>query len=516
MKQSFLQSSDVYNALSTSSRKFLCTSYGPLDNFIVRSLTLHWVNNPEAKKLFEFLNPFLKLPDHHTLGGEILQDAMSERDKAMQIALKEDPIGMTLTFNGWTNVKNEQLLGIVIILLEGRSYVWKAEDISSERETHVEVIEKTEAMINELKNENIKICAIVTNSASVYAAARRKLRISNKDIIFLPCFAYQLNLCIGEIFKESTDLKMTLNHAIQLATYFRNANNKFFIAKLHDQQKKTYGDQLCIKVEIFEIIDSSAFWNNLNIIVEVLYPYCKILNIIQQDKTRLFQVIYGLTYLIQFWINYEDTQLAAKLIIRLENRWNDWEQPLFLLACLLHPEYKTNQFKNNIKINYTTFGKYLFDYDKQFNGDIWRYWCFAESSTNELSLFAYRLFGICVNVASVKRLWSFIKNSCYDIINNVNKNNTNNNKKIKKNNEQILENENDDYENNDLTNLENEFGDYLQEWAEMLEEEANKNEKYKEDELDIFIETNKITHPAIDSDAKWKLKSIFNKLKFLF
>ncbi len=46
---------------------------------------------------------------------------------------------------------------------------------------------------------------------------------------------------MGEIFKESTDLKTTLNHAIQLATYFRNANNKFFIAKLRDQQKETYG-----------------------------------------------------------------------------------------------------------------------------------------------------------------------------------------------------------------------------------------------------------------------------------
>jgi len=41
---------------------------------------------------------------------------------------------------------------------------------------------------------------------------------------------------VSEIFKESTDLKTTLNHAIQLATY-----NKFFIAKLRDQQKETYG-----------------------------------------------------------------------------------------------------------------------------------------------------------------------------------------------------------------------------------------------------------------------------------
>ena len=84
---------------------------------------LHWVNKPEAKELFEFLNPFLKLPDRQTLGGDILNDAVSEGEKAMQIALKEDPVGVTLTFDGWTNVKNEQLLGVVIMTSEGRPYV---------------------------------------------------------------------------------------------------------------------------------------------------------------------------------------------------------------------------------------------------------------------------------------------------------------------------------------------------------------------------------------------------------
>ena len=109
---------------------------------------------------------------------------------------------------------------------------------------------------------------------------------------------------------------------------------------------------------------------------------------------------------------------------------------LLLLSCLLHPEYKTNQFKNNSDINYAAFGKWLiyyyqswfgkestcilrefdnfrlgkypFDYNtyKQFNGDVWQYWCFAETSTSELGLVACRLFGICINAASVERLWS--------------------------------------------------------------------------------------------------------------
>ena len=167
----------------------------------------------------------------------------------------------------------------------------------------------------------------------------------------------------------------------------------------------------------------------------MLYPYCKLLNILQQDKAQLFQVIHSLAYLVQFWNSYENTQLAAKLLFWLENRWKDWEQPLLILSCLLHPEYKINQFKND-NINYSIFGKwstyyyqawfskesicilrefddfrlgkYPFDDNtyKQFSGNIWKYWCYAKDSTNELGFVACRLFEICVNAASVERLWS--------------------------------------------------------------------------------------------------------------
>ncbi|PKK62158.1 hypothetical protein RhiirC2_717910 [Rhizophagus irregularis] len=145
-----------------------------MDNFIVRSLSkedvqkfhmlllrlivscgwaLSWVNNPEAKELFDFLNPFIKLPDRCILGGDILKQVVSEADKVMQTTLKEDPVGITMTFDGWTNVKNEQLLGTVLISFEGRPYVWKAVDISAERENFTAVIDKTEAMLTEFKKK---------------------------------------------------------------------------------------------------------------------------------------------------------------------------------------------------------------------------------------------------------------------------------------------------------------------------------------------------------------------------
>ncbi|CAJ0642865.1 1675_t:CDS:2, partial [Entrophospora sp. SA101] len=83
-------------SISTTSQTFLTnffsnkmisrsSSYGPMDNYIVWPLSTNdqkkfnvlllrltiscgWVNKPEAKEFFNFLNPSLKLPYHCVLG----------------------------------------------------------------------------------------------------------------------------------------------------------------------------------------------------------------------------------------------------------------------------------------------------------------------------------------------------------------------------------------------------------------------------------------------------------------
>lgn len=105
------------------------------------------------------------------------------------------------------------------------------------------------------------------------------------------------------------------------------------------------------------------------------------------------------------------------------------------------------------------------------------------------------------------------------IINDIKENNKNDNIEIEKNiEEDEEENLEEKDEDDDLADLEGEFSDYLQGWSEMLEEEnlTFQNNDYETDELDLFINTKNIVHPAIDSDAKWKLESLFKDLEFPF
>lgn len=57
----------------------------------------------------------------------------------------------------------------------------------------------------------------------------------------MPCFAHQINLCVGDLFKASPNFKMASNQALKIAAYFKNANNKYFIGQLRNIQKEIYG-----------------------------------------------------------------------------------------------------------------------------------------------------------------------------------------------------------------------------------------------------------------------------------
>ncbi|CAG8802338.1 7331_t:CDS:2, partial [Dentiscutata erythropus] len=69
------------------------------------------------------------------------------------------------------------------------------------------------------KAQNLNIVAIVTDSASSYASARHKIRLERPDLVFLPCFAHQANLCIGDIFRYSSEYKCTAD-----ITFWKNVD----------------------------------------------------------------------------------------------------------------------------------------------------------------------------------------------------------------------------------------------------------------------------------------------------
>ena len=182
---------------------------------------------------------------------------------------------------------------------------------------------------------------------------------------------------------------------------------------------------------------NELFWSRILQLTTLMQPYCGALDKLQADKARLSDVALSFGYFIKFWEQYTDRTLAEGMILRLEKRWKDWEQPLLLLALVLHPKYRLDKFNPDLEtINFVIMGNWLGYYYKawslekpikllsqfesyrvkkqpfndetyeQFGDDILAYWYYCSTMCKELGFIATKIFSICINSASVERLFS--------------------------------------------------------------------------------------------------------------
>ncbi|CAG8632908.1 6495_t:CDS:2, partial [Scutellospora calospora] len=108
--------------------------------------------------LFTFLNLIIKLPTRQNLSETILNNAATYIQNKIIKKATEEEIIVTLSIDGWTNIKAQNLLGVVMITSVDHS---RTEDI----------MKQIEEVYNDVRSNNIKIACIVTDSAAAYATA---------------------------------------------------------------------------------------------------------------------------------------------------------------------------------------------------------------------------------------------------------------------------------------------------------------------------------------------------------
>ncbi|RHZ81622.1 hypothetical protein Glove_117g530 [Diversispora epigaea] len=157
---------------------------------ISNGFSFSFIENEETQAVFKFLSPDLKLLTRKKLGGKLLLNTSKSFQENIYKIARADQYGLTATFDGWTNVKQENIWGVVFITSKGQPLIWGAQETSSERSRTQDVIRHIELLIDEVKKENINIKAFVSNSAGEYVATRQQLRRKYPSKIFLPCMAH--------------------------------------------------------------------------------------------------------------------------------------------------------------------------------------------------------------------------------------------------------------------------------------------------------------------------------------
>ncbi|CAG8808787.1 22777_t:CDS:2 [Cetraspora pellucida] len=538
---------------------------------ISTGVAFRWVNDIHVKKAFAIANPTIKLPNRINLAGKILDnEKKSVQDHLMSVA-EADEQGVTLAFDGWKNIIKQNILGVVLITSSGKPLIWKAEDISGNLQNWQTIYKYVIEFFEEAKNNNIKIIALVTDSASENAAARKRLQKNIRDKVFLPCFAHQSNLCVGDIFKISSQfMKTSKIYGKYIALMMPNDtrwNSHYYCFKSILKTKIALKSKE-IPSEICETINNEQWWHDLQNLETLIYPFCAILNKLQRDKAQLHDVLHGFGYLMKVIKQQETSDFQTKMIEKLERRWKQWEQPLLLISFLLNPTYRLTKFNKNIStLNLVILGKWIIYYymawfdekplkilselndwfDKKypfddesfdnFDKDIIKYWKFvSRGRASELANIALRIYSICVNSASVERLFSTM-----GFFHTKRRNKLKHSKvlamcQIRAKIYQDEINANIDYArecfysnsilNNQLDEMEIEnLEETIQYWIELLDDdtdlyeiEENNNDNILNSLLTIFVENlddnsctqvNNLEHPAEDNLAKWNLYDLF-------
>ena len=139
---------------------------------VSNGLPFTFFENQETKDVFAFIAPALKLPSRKRMSNRILPHATKILKQSIMTTAQEDEIGVTAACDGWTNIKQEHLFGVVFITSTGETLIWGAKDISDERSKTENVIDHIKNIMKEAENKKIKINCFVSDSAGEYAAAR--------------------------------------------------------------------------------------------------------------------------------------------------------------------------------------------------------------------------------------------------------------------------------------------------------------------------------------------------------
>lgn len=304
--------------------------------------------------------------------------AVETRNKILSILL-----GWTVCVDSWVDTFGNRVQGSVIQVGStldtrcSRPYVWEAVNMTFQHEYK----DIAQSIRNILDNPVLqyrstsRVQAVVTSSESEYIKARGLLSREYKNILFLPCYASQLNEIVYTMLRfipEVCQVLQTCYNIIDLYSYSHDRQkhlHKFQRTGVHGEST-FLGKKSSRWANVFQAISSIRY--SLGALTESLREYneVKLLQRIQdptfEKKLDIMCSIIGETYLFQENLESDDAKLAAVLpvVFRISkvvekypllywmkerlNVWlSRWDVEVLITATILYRQKYTELFALN-------------------------------------------------------------------------------------------------------------------------------------------------------------------------
>lgn len=189
------------------------------------------------KAMLAALNPeYAKVaPSAKTLGGRLLDKKYNEAEAKLQDSLGEAE-NLTLTSDGWTNLRGDHIVNFVITAPGQKPFFLKSIETTGIHQTAREIADTICGVIEEVGPS--RIVAVVTDNMNTMAAAWTMIEERHPHIAAYGCAAHILNLLVKDILKNPAHIR-TMDTGRQIVQFINN--HHIAHAKFQEKMKETPG-----------------------------------------------------------------------------------------------------------------------------------------------------------------------------------------------------------------------------------------------------------------------------------
>ncbi|KAJ7203654.1 ribonuclease H-like domain-containing protein [Mycena pura] len=376
------------------------------------NLPERWTDDPEVLKLFMMLRSRAGevIPSRAVLGGRLLDEANDAIDAQTKEELEGESVLMST--DGWRSNRRDAVGGVALshkfrsFLIDLIRTNKLGKDGPSMRDQFWSMITEAE------KNLLCHIIAFLTDNDGGSKLGRNLLREAHPWLLVFACVSHQGQLTLGDYIKENTEAEQLIGELIDSVNWINNHDK---VRAIFDEyQENTNGNILAyllpnltrwtthlvaalrfveLKVPIRNailkdrnaivaaqkgaeknarkrqeleedaldhcaVLEPNSWWDRLEKkIIPDLEHICYLTNISQSDHVRPDQFLLALAGLYLHFHSFlmrtapSERALGKRMCKRIEKRWKEFDQVVFILALILNPFEGLSRFGAKANLN---------------------------------------------------------------------------------------------------------------------------------------------------------------------
>ncbi|KAJ7325950.1 ribonuclease H-like domain-containing protein [Mycena albidolilacea] len=352
------------------------------------------------------------LPEHWVEDPEILKLFIMFRGRALDViptraALVSRRENVLMSTDGVRTVAKDNVAGVMLshkfksLLIDTlRTNNWK-KDGASLAVRFGEMIDKAERVLG------CNVAGFLTDNDGGSKRGRNDLGVLRPWLLLFACCAHQGQLILGEYIRENEEAAKLFEKLIEFVHWLNNHDKVRDIFDAHQRALDPHGKVLTylvanlthwtthlvaalrfqrlkepirrailndrediIKAQVgaetrtrqkaalrrdaiehCESVELPSWWDRLESVVVDMERICYLTNIAQSDHVRPDQFLLAFAGLYRHFLGHENTSLGKQMCKRLEKRWKEMDQAVFILALVLNPFEMLSRFGNKANID---------------------------------------------------------------------------------------------------------------------------------------------------------------------